>query len=221
MVQLKGTVVYFDARAKGEAIRLTLAAAGVEFENKFLAFADLPTEVKHNPAEYPFGQVPRYFDGEVDLVQTHAILRHLARRHGLAGESIKEQALVDSLLEGIADLKGRIVPLVYRPELQTEEAKQEHWAVHVAPEGLSSPAVRGAHVLYLQRFVEQHGQDGFAVGGALTVADIALFDLTAFYIQKYGGEFEAAYPALAAHHAKIAALPRIAAYLAGPLRPAK
>jgi len=64
-------------------------------------------------------------------------------------------------------------------------------------------------------------QDGFAVGGALTVADIALFDLTAFYIQKYGGEFEAAYPALAAHHAKIAALPRIAAYLAGPLRPAK
>ena len=45
--------------AKAEAIRLTLAAAGVEFENKFLAHADLATEVKGNPADYPFGQVPR------------------------------------------------------------------------------------------------------------------------------------------------------------------
>ena len=59
-----------------------------------------------------------YFDGEVDLVQTHAILRHLARRHGLAGASVQDAALVDVLLEGIADLKGKIVPLVYRPNLQ-------------------------------------------------------------------------------------------------------
>ncbi|PRW57978.1 flagellar associated [Chlorella sorokiniana] len=221
MVQLKGTVVYFDARAKAEAIRLTLAAAGADFENKFVAFADLATEVKGNPAEYPFAQVPRYFDGEVDLVQTQAILRYLGRRHGLAGGSVREEALVDVLLEGIADLKSGIVPLVYRPNLQTDEAKQEHWEVHVAPEGLSTPDVRGAHVLYLQRFIEQHGQDGFAVGGALTVADIALFDLVSFYRQKFGGEFDATYPALVAHHAKIAALPRIAAYLAGPLRPAK
>ena len=59
------------------------------------------------------------------------------------------------------------------------------------------------------------------MGGALTVADVALFDLTTFYRQKYGSEFDTAYPALVAHHAKIAALPRIAAYLASPLRPAK
>ena len=51
-------------------------------------------------------------------MQTHAILRHLARRHGLAGGSVREAALVDVLLEGTADLKGRIVPLVYRPNLQ-------------------------------------------------------------------------------------------------------
>ena len=59
------------------------------------------------------------------------------------------------------------------------------------------------------------------MGGTLTAADISLFYLTDLYVRKYGGEFEATYPALATHHAKIAALPRIAAYLAGPLRPAK
>lgn len=61
-------------------------------------------------------------------------------------------------------------------------------------------------------------QDGFAVGGALTVADISLYDMTEFYLRKYGAKFGAAYPALVAHHAKIAGLPRIAAYLASPLR---
>ncbi len=30
---------------------------------------------------------------------------------------------MDSLLEGIADLKGRIVPLVYRPELQVNSKR--------------------------------------------------------------------------------------------------
>lgn len=56
------------------------------------------------------------------------------------------------------------------------------------------------------------------MGGALTVADISLYDMTEFYLRKYGAKFGAAYPALVAHHAKIAGLPRIAAYLASPLR---
>ncbi len=68
----------------------------------------------------------RYRDGEVDLVQTHAILRYLARRHGLYGtpagaseaEAARAAALVDQLVEGIADLKSRIVPLVYRHNMQ-------------------------------------------------------------------------------------------------------
>ena len=162
-----------------------------------------------------------YYDGEVDLVQARAILRHLARRHGLAGGSVREAALVDVLLEGTADLKGRIVPLVYRPDLQasaavqhrmrsccaawepagcservdrrkrgllitamlwrqcqtflltqclpvappehnahaqTEEAAREHWAAHVAPGSVGGAEAGGAHVLFLQRFIERHGQ---------------------------------------------------------------
>ena len=48
------------ARAgKAEAIRLLLAAAGVEFENSMIDFADMPTVVKADPQAYPFGQVPR------------------------------------------------------------------------------------------------------------------------------------------------------------------
>lgn len=38
---------------------------------------------------------------------------------------------------------------------------------------------------------------------------------------KFGERFDDAYPALVAHHAKIAALPTVAAYLAGPNRPSR
>lgn len=48
----------FHHAAKAESIRLTLAAAGVEFENQVLTFDDMPA-VKKDPAAYPFGQIPR------------------------------------------------------------------------------------------------------------------------------------------------------------------
>lgn len=64
-------------------------------------------------------------------------------------------------------------------------------------------------------------QGGFAVGPSLTVADLALFDLTDLYLTKYGDKLRLVYPVLTAHYDKVAALPRIAAYLASPQRPSK
>ena len=65
-------------------------------------------------------------------------------------------------------------------------------------------------------------QDGFAVGSKLTIVDLYLFDLTDAHHRVFGAEkFNAVYPAVGAHHAKIAALPAVAAYLASPLRSAK
>ena len=64
-------------------------------------------------------------------------------------------------------------------------------------------------------------QDGFAVGGQLSIADTFLFHLVELHQTKYGAEFDEAYPALAAHYAKIAALPSMAAYLASPARLAR
>lgn len=93
-------------------------------------------------------------------------------------------------------------------------------------------------------------QDGFAVGGRLSIADLLLFDIISLHLNKFGDALKEAsvgrqcpgtsfclppcpshsacplpntqaYPALVAHHDKIAALPAVAAYLASPLRPPK
>ncbi|KAL4429045.1 hypothetical protein ABPG77_006084 [Micractinium sp. CCAP 211/92] len=210
----KPTVVYFPVRALGESIRLTLAAAGVDFVNEAVN-KDL---LKQDLDTYSFGQCPRYYDADVDLVQSHAIVRYLGRKHGLYGSSDIEAARIDQLLDGMSDLK--IYPLIYLDAMQTDEARDEYWRNHLEPEAARG-SCKGAHMLYVQNFVQKHGKDGFAVGGKLSIADIILFNLVDMHKRVFGERFDQAYPALAAHHAKVAALPTVAAYLAGPNRPAK
>lgn len=48
----------------------------------------------------PHAPACRYIDAEVDLCQTNAILRHLARKHGLYGANAAEQARVDEVRLG-------------------------------------------------------------------------------------------------------------------------
>jgi hypothetical protein len=40
----------------------------------------------------------RYIDDEVDMCESHAILRHVGRKHGLYGKDRKEQARVDEVI---------------------------------------------------------------------------------------------------------------------------
>lgn len=56
------------------------------------------------------------------------------------------------------------------------------------------------------------------MGGQLSVADIFLFDIFDLHRRKFGERVDALYPSLAAHSAKVAALPGVAAYLASDKR---
>ncbi|PSC70419.1 flagellar associated [Micractinium conductrix] len=215
----KPAIVYFPVKGAAEVIRLTLAAAGVDFENENLPGTEV---LKQDLDTYSFGQCPRYHDADCDLVQTPAILRYLARKHDLYGGSgsIVEQARIDQLLDGMQDLRPKIMPLVYRDAFQTDEARAEFWGTHAEPEAAKGQC-RGAHMLYIDAFVAKHGKDGFAVGGQLSVADLVLFDLVELHQRVFGERFDKQYPAMAAHHAKIGVLPAVADYLASALRPEK
>lgn len=63
---------------------------------------------------------------------------------------------------------------------------------------------------------------GFAVGGKLSLADTALFDIFDLHIRPAAfPEIATRFPNLAAVHAKVGAVPSIAAYLSSAQRPAK
>ncbi|KAJ6654150.1 hypothetical protein lerEdw1_007419 [Lerista edwardsae] len=108
----KYTITYFPVRGRGEAMRLLLADQGQEWTE------DVVTGEMWQKGDLKkscvFGQLPRFQDGDFILVQSNAILRHLARNHGLYGQDAKEAALLDQVNDGVEDLRLKYGRLIYQ-----------------------------------------------------------------------------------------------------------
>merc|ERR1711990_1179773 len=53
-----------------------------------------------------FPNLPYYIDGDVKLTQTHAIMRHLARKHNLCGTTDAERDRWDMMTEQCMDFRN-------------------------------------------------------------------------------------------------------------------
>jgi glutathione S-transferase len=214
----KPTLIYFAGRGRAEVIRLALAEAGVEFEEHHVGRGTplangRSTDLAALKAEgvLPFGAVPVWEEpGGLRLAQSAAILNHLGRQHGLRGASALEEARCDELLGAVEDVRGELRKLL------------------LAAPGERADVRRGLEERVLPRWfgdlerllAPRLAATGFAVGASLTVADLALWYLLET-VRDNG--MEAAFgscPALVAFAARVAARPRIAAYLASSRRPA-
>ncbi|XP_046497052.1 glutathione S-transferase A2-like [Equus quagga] len=83
---------YYDGRGRMDSILWLLAAAGVEFEEKFMETSkDL--EKLRNDGSLMFQQVPMVEIDGMKLVQCRAILNYIAAKHNLYGRDTKERAL--------------------------------------------------------------------------------------------------------------------------------
>lgn len=69
--QMTFTLHYFPLRGRGEVIRLALSAKNEPYNEELVNFQNM----KDDQEAYPFGQCPRFTDGEFDLVQSNTILR--------------------------------------------------------------------------------------------------------------------------------------------------
>jgi glutathione S-transferase len=77
----KPVITYFDIRARAEPIRLILEEVEVEYEERRVRARDWQ---ELNPRT-PFGRLPAYREGDLEIWQSHAVFRHLARVHDLYG----------------------------------------------------------------------------------------------------------------------------------------
>ena len=214
----KPTLLYFAARGRGEVIRLVLAEAGVEFDEHHVGkgtppAGGRPTDLAtlKQAGVLPYGAVPVWEEPDgLRLAQSAAIANHLARRHGLRGATPLEEARCDELLGAVEDVRGELRKLY-------TAAPEQQAAVRAELLATTLPRWLGDLERYARPTLEA---TGFAVGRALTVADLALWYLLEM-IRDNG--FEAALgacPLLRAFFDRIAARPALAAYLASPRRPA-
>jgi glutathione S-transferase len=200
-------------------IRLTLAAAGVDFEDVTPAREDL----KNNLDAYLCGQCPRYSDADVDMVQSMAIVRHLGRKHGLYGSTLKDNACVDVVLEAVAALvmKYSNIFVGNKSDEEKEAFKAEFWKIHGDPTSATTFGIGGAHFSFLDNMLKKFGGDGpFVLGEKLSIADIALFSLleSAFNYMGFEENISSTYPSLKKQYEAVAAVPNVANYLTSDKR---
>ncbi len=212
------TLLYFAGRGRAEVIRLVLAEAGVEWDEHHVGKGTppangRPTDLAALEAAgvLPFGAVPFWEEpGGFRLAQSMAIANHLARRHGLRGKSAEEEARCDELLGAIDDVRLELRKLQLAAPSERAEVRAQ-LVEKILPRWLDR----------LERLLAPRLQaTGFAVGASLTVADLALWYLLEMIRDNGLGAPLDRCPALSAFFGRIAARPRLAAYLASPRRPA-
>ena len=209
-------LLYFDIPGLGEPIRFVLAYAGVPFDDKRFANRDEFLAMKPT---LRFGQVPCLIVDGVELFQSAAILRYVARRYDASGTLYPRDegaaAQVDGLIDQVKDMLQGWGPLRYRErfgfpkDLFTDEA-QERCQIYYLSDTLPR------HLDYFAKILQAEPGSQWLCGGAQpTIADFlfATAIQTNFIAKDWGVKVDIP-PVIAAHVAALYALPAVKAFKA-------
>lgn len=200
-------------QGRAEVIRLTLAVCGLEWKEAYVTDeAEVETKKKAGTEEAPFGQWPMLSEDGKILCQTHAIIKHLGRHHGLYGRNKNEDYLIDSFMIGADSLRQQFSDLHWSHG-NTPEAREKFEKEHLSPESKIGKC-KGAHLAYLEGFLERSETDWIAGGKKLSIADIVLFDLYDGISHDFGADKLAQlYPKCSEHTKKVSEVEEIAEYM--------
>ncbi|XP_038061241.1 hematopoietic prostaglandin D synthase-like [Patiria miniata] len=197
---VKYVLHYFKVHGRGESIRLAFKLAGVDYEERNFEFADWP---KFKPT-FPTQQVPALeVDGQM-ICQSKAILRYLAREFGFYGKTSLDAAFIDQALDTIEDMWSELNVVFHGPP-ESRPERMERFLKDVVPPIYAT----------LERLLAQEQAGEFFVGNSITAADLFFFTAVdmANHISKGANTLEKC-PKLSALKERIAANPKIAAWLA-------
>ncbi|KAL7647621.1 UNVERIFIED_CONTAM: hypothetical protein RMT77_001221 [Armadillidium vulgare] len=156
------TLGYWKLRGLGQSIKLILEYTGTEYKEKQYVCGPAPdfdgsdwTNEKFNLG-MDFPNIPYYFDGERKITQSHAILRHIARKHNLTGKTECENVRIDMSEGEAGDLRSAWVKLVYSSKEEFEKSKGDYKKNTLLPKltNLSKflgnhPWFAGEHITYV------------------------------------------------------------------------
>ncbi len=195
-------IVYFDIRGRVESMRLMFEELQVPYDDERIAGQDWHTL----RATFPFRELPTYREGNLVMVQSQAIIRHIARTHGLYGDMELDHANCDMSEEAIVAIREQLWRFQWSPGYR--ETKTAY------AEGQLLPQLHD-----LAAWLRTNGDVNHWVKGKSTYVDFLAFafldELRAFF-----SETLTAVALLQRFYERFSERPRIAAYLRSPRRPA-
>jgi glutathione S-transferase len=212
----KPTLIYFEVRGRGEVIRLLLAEAGVDWHEHPITQGGAPqggrptdfAEIKASGL-LPFDAAPVWEEPDgFRLAQSRAIECHIARTHGLYGATAREAAQCDQALGAGDDIRVELRKLVTAAPDERAPLR-EKLVTSFLPRWMG----------YLDRLLAANrGGDGYFVGAGVSVADLALYYVLEILRDNGLGAPVERSPRLLAFFERVAARPRLRAYLDSPRR---
>ncbi|XP_037030116.1 glutathione S-transferase-like [Bradysia coprophila] len=172
-------LTYFNSQALGEAIRLLLHYGKIEFE-------DIRVDYEKDWPSYPKDTLPLRLLPilEIDGIQLHqsiAICRYLAKIVGLAGTTRLEDYEIDNVVDTVNDFRARLAGAFYE---QNTVAKEETLKII---QNETIPLFLGK----LEATAQQN--NGHLALKRLTWADLYLTGMSRYLIRLVGSDFTANY----------------------------
>jgi len=201
----KPQLYYFNGRGRAECTRILLTEAGMEFEDKRIEGKDWPAL---KPTA-PYGQMPFLKVGGHTIAQSAAMERWAARAAKMYGANDLQAAQVDMVCEGVNDAMAKFSPALFNKD---ENEKKTLLAAYFKDE---FPKWGTA----LTGLLKSNAGSGYFVGADATLADVrcyVAFDM----IRNVNAEAFKAFPELSALLDRVAARPKVAAWIkARPVTP--
>ncbi len=203
-------LIYFGIPGRAHPIRLAFLIGGVEFEDKRLTFEEWGANCG-DVARFPQGSVPVLIVAGKVLSDSAAILQYAAGRSGLLPADLWQASRateIGVLIEQIYTGADAACSFVKSMRIEDEAEKKK------AREGPFTDTVR-YYLGLIAKIVASEGQDGFAVGNKLSVADLTIANVVSHLLSKdidfFDDAFIAAeFPALVAIQKKVNAIPAVA-----------
>ncbi|CAI9610517.1 unnamed protein product [Staurois parvus] len=177
-------------------MRMLMADQCVDWKEDVVTFDNWLKDLKKDAQV--FGQLPGFKDGDFKMYQSNAILRHLARNHGLYGKTPVEAAQIDMVNDGVEDLRLKYVRLIYQ---NYENGKEDYI------KALSTELGYFEHIL-----CKNNEGKGFLVGDQISFADYNLVDLLLNH-QVLAPDCLSGFPLLSAYVTRITSRPKLEAFL--------
>ena len=157
-------LLYLDGRGRAEMCRWIMAIGSIPYEDIRIKMEDWP---KRKP-ETLFGQVPVLHYGDVQLAQSAAIYRFLARKADLmAGGDDVNVAKVEMVCEHVTDFWTSVI---FKLFVEKDEAKLK---------ALSKETIEDKLPKYMTPLEKMLADEdaSFLVGGKISLADLSITEL--------------------------------------------
>ena len=206
MASSKPVLGYWHIRGLASQVRLMLHYAEVDFEDKVYEIGPAPEHNKDcwfsvkQTLGLDFPNLPYFFDGDVNLTETAAIMKYIARKWspGLLGHTPVEYATSEMLAEFVGQLKRALTMPSYTGGDFGKDITCQQLAESAYP-----------HLERVLNFKKSKGHKWLA-GENLTWIDFFFWEIVDYLAWLTKGGVVEKYPELGHYHKEFLALPTIA-----------